>query len=317
VVHNSDRTSSYLIADRDRDQRIDSFLASRVKDLTRSRVQDLIKEGFVKVNDLSPKSSYRLKRGDHVSIFIPPVIPLQLEPEAVEFALIHEDSALIVLNKPPGLVIHPAPGHHKGTLVHGLLKYCKDLSGIGGVLRPGIVHRLDKETSGLLLVAKTSEAFANLQAQFKKRKVEKCYLALTHGRVAQKKGEIEAPVGRLAWNRERFGVFPGGRAAKTYYQKVGQYQKNGEEFSLLELKPETGRTHQIRVHLKYLGHPVVSDSFYAGRKTSRKDRAWCPRLFLHASEISFMHPKTGKRISFSSKLPQDLKDALKNLESFI
>ena len=164
--HEQDRTFAYSINDKDHYQRIDIFLASRIEDLTRSRVQGLIKEGFVKVNKLSPKSSYRLKKGDHVNVFIPPATSLSLEPELVEFTIIHEDTALIVLNKPPGLVIHPAPGHYKGTLVHGLLQYCRDLSGIGGVLRPGIVHRLDKDTSGIMVIAKKDKAHDFLSKQF-------------------------------------------------------------------------------------------------------------------------------------------------------
>ena len=172
------------------------------------------------------------------------------------------------------------------------------------------MHRLDKETSGILIVAKTKKAFENLQQQFKDRKISKTYTALVHGQVEPKEGTIEAPVGRLPWRRDRFGVLPGGREATTGY-KVREYYK---DYTLLELKPKTGRTHQIRIHLKHLGHPVVADTFYAGRKTARADRLWCPRLFLHASGISFTHPETGKEISFKSKLPADLLQVLTNLK---
>lgn len=234
--------------------------------------------------------------------------------------IIFEDEALLVLAKPAGMVVNRAASVKRETVQDWLEKKLKIKDrGIGG--RAGIVHRLDKETSGLLLVAKTPEAFANLQAQFKERKVEKRYFALVHGKVEEEKGEIEAPVGRLAWNRKRFGVFPGGRRAKTKYKVKNYYaldlprrQAGVDRYTLLELVPETGRTHQIRVHLKYLGHSVVADSFYAGRKTAREDRKWCPRLFLHAWQISFSHPKTGKRVSFSSKLPGDLKIALRILK---
>ncbi len=177
------------------------------------------------------------------------------------------------------------------------------------VRRAGIVHRLDKETSGLLIIAKTSEGFSNLQNQFKERKVEKHYLALVHGKVEPKEGEIRAPVGRLPWQREKFGVLAGGREARSKYQTRSSFRYQDSDYTLLEIKPETGRTHQIRVHLKYWGHPVVADDKYAGRKTNRKDREWCPRLFLHASFIAFTHPKTGKRVEFSFSLPQDLKKA--------
>lgn len=231
----------------------------------------------------------------------------------MEPKIIFEDDQVLILDKPAGMVVNRAESVKGVTTQDWVGKKLKiKEGGIGG--RAGIVHRIDKETSGILLVAKTPEAFENLQSQFKKREVEKKYLILVHGRVEPKEGEVEAPVGRLPWNRERFGVFPGGREAKTSYKKVGEYKKENEEFSLLEVKPETGRTHQIRVHLKYLGYPVVADSFYAGRKTSKEDRKWCPRLFLHAAEITFTHPETGNKVNFSSKLPEELEKAIKTLE---
>lgn len=228
----------------------------------------------------------------------------------MEPQIIFEDEFFLILDKPAGMVVNRALSV-KGKTVQDWLE--ENLHH-NQTYRSGIVHRLDKETSGLLIVAKTTQAFENLQSQFKSREVQKSYLALVHGPVEPKEGIIEAPVGRLPWNRERFGVFPGGREAKTEYQKEASYKKEGKSYALLELKPTTGRTHQIRVHLKYLGHPVVSDLFYAGRKTSREDRKWCPRLFLHAAKISFIHPETGKKISFSSSLPQELAQALQSLE---
>jgi 23S rRNA pseudouridine1911/1915/1917 synthase len=173
-----------------------------------------------------------------------------------------------------------------------------------------VVHRLDKETSGLLIVAKTPEAFKNLQKQFKERRVEKKYLALVHGKVEPKEGEIKAPVGRLPWQRKKFGVIAGGREAKTRYRVMADSKWQMANYSLLELKPKTGRTHQLRVHLKFWGHPIVADDKYAGRKRSRKDREWCPRLFLHACFLAFTHPTTKERVEFSLSLPQDLKKAL-------
>lgn len=231
--------------------------------------------------------------------------------------IVFEDKQILILNKPAGMVVNWAETTTGAETVQEWVEKRLGIKnhelGIGG--RAGIVHRLDKETSGILVVAKTQEAFENLQRQFKKRQVEKKYLALVHGRVKSlnAEGEIKAPVARLAWRRERFGVFPGGREAETKY-KVGKYYKLGaKDYTLLVLTPTTGRTHQIRVHLKYLGHPVVADNFYAGRKTSREDRKWCPRLFLHASQIAFSHPKTGKRVSFSLRLPTDLRNALGRL----
>jgi 23S rRNA pseudouridine1911/1915/1917 synthase len=239
--------------------------------------------------------------------------------------IVFEDEEILVLEKPAGIVVNRAESVKGETVQDWLEEKQKTVDGrqktespSDFVRRAGIVHRIDKETSGLLLVAKTPEAFENLQKQFKERRVEKQYLALVHGLVEPKEGEIRAPVGRLPWNRERFGVLAGGKEAKTTYVVISNFQSpnSKEKYSLLELKPKTGRTHQIRVHLKYWGHPVVADDKYAGRKTNRKDREWCPRLFLHASFIAFSHPKTGKRVEFISALPQDLKTAHNKIPRF-
>jgi len=230
----------------------------------------------------------------------------------VEPKIVYEDESLLVLDKPAGVVVNRAKSVRGKTVQDWLEKYLKIRGwGIGG--RAGIVHRLDKETSGILVVAKTEEAFKNLQAQFKARKVKKGYTALVHGRVEPEQGLVSAPVGRLPWRRERFGVLPGGRKAETEYKVSSYYQKESQDFSLLAVTPKTGRTHQIRIHLKYLRHPIVADEFYTGRKTARADRTWCPRLFLHAGTISFNHPKTQRRITLDSSLPQDLKKALRLL----
>ncbi len=220
--------------------------------------------------------------------------------------IIFEDDNLLVLNKPSGWVVNSAKTTGKNPVVQEWLKR-DDLD------RGGIVHRIDKETSGILLVAKTEKDMVELQRQFKERKVEKKYVALVHGRVGLGSGEILAPVGRLPWRRERFGVLPGGRSAETFYKVLKYYKKDKEMFTLVELAPKTGRTHQIRIHMKYLGHPLVGDDFYAGRKTARRDRAWCPRLFLHAAGISFDHPKSGKRVSFEADLPEDLRLVINKL----
>jgi len=180
-------------------------------------------------------------------------------------------------------------------------------------LRSGIVHRLDKETSGILLIAKSKDVFDELQSQFKERKVNKTYLALVHGKVEPKEGEIKTPVGRLPWNRERFGVLPGGKIAETEYEVLNYFRKGNDQYSYIEFKPKTGRTHQLRIHAKYLGHPIVSDNLYAGRKTVRKDRLWCPRLFLHASAITFTHPFFKKKVVYKSQLPHDLTESLNSL----
>lgn len=230
--------------------------------------------------------------------------------------IIFEDDSFMVLDKPAGWIVNDAATVKDQPTIQGWLAR-ENKSGIARdlELRSGVVHRLDKETSGILLVAKTKEAFESLQNEFKERKVKKTYVALAHGLIDPGEGRIEATVGRLPWRRDRFGVLAGGREAATGYKVLGNYKKDGEEFSLVELYPETGRTHQIRIHLKHIGHPIVGDSFYAGRKTARKDRTWCPRLFLHASGISFIHPVTLKEVKFSSELSSDLDIVLKSLES--
>lgn len=224
--------------------------------------------------------------------------------------VIFEDSDILVLDKPTGWITNEASTTTNQPVVQTWLKENFKYHLIGDrEMRDGIVHRLDKETSGILIVAKTPDAFTSLQKQFKEREIEKSYTALVHGELTSKKGEIKAPVGRLPWRRDRFGVLPGGRDAVTYYEVKGEYK----DYTLLVLYPKTGRTHQIRIHLKYIGHPIVGDMFYAGRKTARGDRKWCPRLFLHASSIKFTHPINGKVVELSSELPKGLEDALKSL----
>lgn len=233
--------------------------------------------------------------------------------------ILFEDNYLIVISKPSGMVVNRAKSVKGKTVQDWVVEHLKMDKPEGPksefVLRSGIVHRLDKETSGVLLIAKDPDTFFSLQKQFKDRKVEKHYQALLHGQLLTKTGLINAPVGRLPWNRERFGVFPGGRSAQTAYKVLKEYARDNEKYTLLEFLPKTGRTHQIRVHAKSIGHPIVGDIFYAGRKTARRDRVWCPRLFLHASEITFQHPKNGQRITVKSPLPSELRKALAVLES--
>ena len=233
----------------------------------------------------------------------------------MEPKVIFEDKELLILDKPSGWIVNDATTTRNQPTVQGWLRrnFHFPISNFQK-LRNGIVHRLDKETSGLLLIAKTKSSFENLQAQFKSREVRKIYNALVHGKVEPKEGVVNAPVGRLPWNRERFGVLPGSRSAETAYKAVAYYQLQAKSYTLVELYPKTGRTHQIRIHLKYLGHPIVADEFYAGRKTSRADRQWCPRLFLHAGGISFNHPAAGERVEFKSELPNDLEKSLDSLE---
>ena len=232
----------------------------------------------------------------------------------MEPKVIFEDEQLLILDKPSGWVVNESQTTKHQKVIQRWLTKRSYPAAKSAEMRAGIVHRLDKETSGILIVAKTQDAFGYLQSQFKERVVRKKYTALVHGKVEPKEGTINAPVGRLPWNRERFGVLLGGRPAETNYRVEKYFEKNGQDFSLLELVPKTGRTHQIRIHLKHLGYPIVSDEFYAGRKTARDDRTWCPRLFLHASEISFNHPIKEKKVSFKSKLSKDLEKSLQTLD---
>lgn len=246
----------------------------------------------------------------------------------MEPKVVFEDIDLLVIDKPSGMIVNKADTTRGERTVQEWveekLEVRSDLPADKAgksevdresdfVKRAGIVHRLDKETSGILLTAKNPESFENLQKQFKERTVKKKYLALVHGKVEPSEGEIRVPVGRLPWNRERFGVIPGGRESATKYKALSSYKLDVSSYTLLELAPLTGRTHQIRVHLKYLGFPIVGDQLYAGRKQSREDRKWCSRLFLHASEIRFSHPKTGEQITLQSELPNDLEHALAKL----
>lgn len=237
---------------------------------------------------------------------------MTLEPK-----IIFENTGYFVVEKPSGWISNEAGTTTTQPVIQTWVKknFKYSLNG-NWEARDGLVHRLDKETSGILLIAKTKESFEALQSQFKDRLVQKTYIALVHGQVdlsVGKTGEIKETVGRLPWRRDRFGILPGGRESSTIYKVLGFYKNEREKFTLLELTPKTGRTHQIRIHLKHIGHPIVSDTFYAGRKTSRKDRLWCLRLFLHAGGIIFTDSETGKKVSFESKLPTDLRETLEKL----
>ena len=228
--------------------------------------------------------------------------------------IVFDDDDILVIDKPSGWITNDSQTTEGRPTVQKWIEKSQNYSlARDREYRSGIVHRLDKETSGLLILAKNKNSFHELQSQFKLRKVHKTYTALVHGRVEGSPGKIAVPVGRLPWNRERFGVLPGGRSSETKYDAKAYYSDKNESYTLMQLKPKTGRTHQIRIHMKYIHHPIVSDNFYAGRKTSRNDRKWCSRLFLHASEISIIHPKSLKRISLSTDLPKDLQEVLNTL----
>ena len=312
-----DRVYSHVIPDSAHCIRLDLFLSNIHTDLSRSRIQTLIRNGLVRVNGVHAKASHQLKIGDQVFVAVPEPAPLALVPEEVPFSVIFEDLWIIVLYKPPGIVVHPAPGHSSGTLVHGLLKHCTDLSGIGGVLRPGIVHRLDKDTSGVMIVAKNDMAHQFLSQQFKNGTIKKEYVALVHGTFSHESGKIDLPIFRHPVRRKEMAVTPGGgRRALTLWKKIAEYR---EGFSLLSIAIKTGRTHQIRVHFSHLGHPVVGDQVYGHGPDALKRRflkvnpglvSAVKRQMLHAGRIGFVHPEKKTYMEFESPLPGDMNRVL-------
>ncbi|MCI0489599.1 MAG: RluA family pseudouridine synthase [Blastocatellia bacterium] len=298
--------------------RLDAFLASRLNEISRTRVQRAIEDGDVLVNDRAVKASYRLKTGDRIEIDLPEPPPLDLLPEAIPLKILYEDSDLLVVDKPARLVVHPGAGIESGTLANALAYHFNRLSGAAGRIRPGIVHRIDKETSGLLVVAKNDVSHEKLSDQFRDRQVFKMYLALVYGHPAKARGDIEARIGRNPRNRTRMAVVSGGagRAAYTSYEVAERFQ----EFSLLKVQIKTGRTHQIRVHLAHINHPVVADFVYGrGRENSvrapaaRQKIKSLGRHFLHSAQLAFTHPRTGERLEFASELPPELRSFIENL----
>ena len=309
-------TYSYDIPAAAEGMRLDLFLLSWSTGLSRSRIQALIREGLASVNSLPSKPGRRLKSGDRVSLTIPPPILPELTPQAVDFQVLYEDPFLIVLSKPAGIVVHPAPGHPAGTLVHGLLKHCHDLSGIGGALRPGIVHRLDKDTSGLMVVAKDDRTHLSLARQFKSGSIRKEYLALVHGPISGEEGRISLPIARHPTKRKEMSVaFAGGREALTLWRKLADFKMG---YSLLLVSIKTGRTHQIRVHFSHMGHPVAGDPVYGyrpGRRKMSTSGKAAPSLnlrrqMLHSLRIGFVHPANETYMEFEAPPPLDMKNAL-------
>lgn len=283
--------------------RIDSYVAVQCPQLSRSHVQKLIEDGMVTVNGRASKSGYKLRVDDRITVDIPEPEPIAPQPEDIPLSIVYEDDDVIVIDKPAGLTVHPAPGHSEHTLVNAILAHCPDLS-INGSIRPGIVHRLDKDTSGVMMIAKNDAAQRDLSNQIKSRTVLKQYVVLVHGRLSPEKGVIDAPMGRDPGNRKRMAVVDSGREARTRY-RVLKYFKG---YTLLEVTLETGRTHQIRVHLSALGFPVVGDVVY-GKKSGI-----AIRQFVHAGRLGFNLPSNGKWMEFVAPLPVDLEEAVKRVE---
>ncbi len=287
--------------------RLDIFLTGKLTDLSRSRAQKLIDEYRVTVNHtLCTDKNYRIRAGDFVTLTIPAPEKAIPEPEEITLNIIYEDGDLLVINKSRGMVVHPAPGHYSGTLVNALLGHCTDLSGIGGVMRPGIVHRLDKDTSGLLIAAKNDYSHRLLSGQLKNRQIKREYIALVHGQVSPARGRITAPIARHPRHRKKMAVMESGREAVTRYRVL----KIFDRYSLLKLKLETGRTHQIRVHLSHLGYPVVGDETYAKGARGDLPRNLISSHTLHAYRLNFKHPRSGKALQFVAPLPEDFRSVL-------
>ena len=311
-------TVTLSVSEADAGSRLDAYLAAQIDGWSRARLQHLIDQGEVLVNGNRAKASYKVSQKDEIEVELTPAPYSNFIPEKIPLNIVFEDDDLIVINKPAGLVVHPAAGIHSGTLANGLAYHFQQLSMQAGARRPGIVHRLDKDTSGLLVVAKTESGHENLADQFRAREVFKSYVALVYGVVKQEGGRIEQPIARDPRNRTRMAIVPGGRGALSLYKVRRSYGS----FTLLDVELKTGRTHQIRVHLAWLKHPVVGDELYsAGRDNNVQDvqlRGKIRKLnrqFLHAEQLGFRHPQTGEHMRFTASLPAELLGLLEELEA--
>ncbi len=292
----------------DSQKRIDKFLAEKLEEKSRSYIQTLIENGSITIDDKKVQNSHRIKKNELIKIKIEKSKKADIKPAAIALDIIYEDKDILVLNKKSGIVVHPAPGHYDDTIVNALMAYTDDLSGINGVKRPGIVHRLDMDTSGVLIVAKNDSSHKSLVEQFKKRETEKYYLALLKGNIPYKKGKIDAPIGRDPSSRKKMAVRKRNSKKAVSRFKIKEEFKN---YTLVEVKIETGRTHQIRVHFSYMGFPVAGDNKYGNidKKLS------VSRQMLHAYRLIITHPTTGEKMEFKAELPDDFSDILKKLRN--
>jgi len=295
----------FIVEIEDAGMRVDAFLADTLPQFSRTRIQSLLKSGDIQINQQLVKSSSKLEAGDVILCSIPEPEILQVQAEAMDLDIIYEDSDILVINKPQGLVVHPAVGNREGTMVSGLLYHCKDLSGINGVMRPGIVHRLDKDTSGLLVVAKNDLAHQSLAAQIQDRSMKREYIALVHGIVGEAAGLVDVPIGRDPRDRQKMAGIEDGRQAITHYRVLDRLDTQ----TVLLCSLETGRTHQIRVHMTYLGYPVVGDPKYGRRKETLN---W-PGQALHAWHLHLIHPRTGEPMDFYVEPPAFFRQVLETI----
>ena len=290
--------------------RLDVYLASILPEYTRSRLQNMIKEGDVTVNGAQVKSGYKLSAGDRIAVIQREAVSMAVTAQDIDLDILYEDKDIIVINKPQGMVVHPAAGHCEGTLVNALLHHCGDLSGVGGVIRPGIVHRIDKDTSGILVAAKNDAAHVGLSAQWKIHSIKRVYHAILHGLIAENSGDIDAPIGRHPRDRKKMAVEPkNGKNAVTHYRVIERLPFAECTYTQLEL--ETGRTHQIRVHMSHLGHPVVGDPMYGPKKSPYLRRL--NGQALHAKVLGFNHPISGEYMEFDSELPDYFQQLLEEM----
>ncbi len=295
-----------IVNENDKGKRLDIYIAENFNELSRTMIKKLIESNNILVNDKSEKVSYKVQANDNISIDVPEAKETKLKAQEIPLDIIYEDSDIIVVNKPKGMVVHPANGNPDGTLVNAILSICKNsLSGIGGELRPGIVHRLDKDTSGLIIVAKNDKAHINMSEQIKERNVKKTYIALVRGNVPEEEATINMPIGRSTKDRKKMAVTKNGKQAITHFKVLKRYSK----YTLLEIKIETGRTHQIRVHMAEIGYPVVGDAVYS----NGKNEFGIEGQMLHAYKLEFMHPITNKHMELTAPLPQYFEEVLKKL----
>lgn len=294
----------FKVEQEDANIRLDKFLSKELEDISRTQIQDIIKSGKVLVNEKPSKASTIIFENDIIQIEIPDPVEVEILAEDIPLDIYYEDKDVIVVNKESGMVVHPAVGNYSGTMVNALMYHCKDLSGIGGVIRAGIVHRIDKETSGLLVSCKSDLAHKSLSEQFLNKTVKRKYYAVCHGEINHNFGKIEAPIGRDPQNRQKMAVVEGGKHAVTHFKVLERF--NG--FTLLELQLETGRTHQIRVHMAYIGFPVCGDPLYGPKKVIGKNGQ-----YLHAKTLGFIHPRTGEELEFDSPLPDFFEEFLEEL----
>ena len=295
-----------IVVEENANWRLDKIVAKKMPEFSRTRIQEMINHGLVLVNQKMEKPSYKIKIGDQIEIIVVDNTDLDLEPENIPLNIVYEDNDIIVVDKPSGMIVHPSPGIVHGTLVNALLYHCDDLSGINGVNRPGIVHRIDKETSGLLVVAKNDHAHRMLSQQLRNHDMTRSYIALVHGLIPHQHGKVDAPIGRDSKDRQKMAVtMHNSKRAVTNFTVLRRYRS----MSLIECRLETGRTHKIRVHMSYIGYPVYGDPKYGWRKD---DQTY--GQFLHAKKLGFIHPTTNKYMEFESELPEYFKQKLIQLQ---